>query len=209
MPFRTQKEFSILIGSSNSNHIKTVLYPLIERLALPGPIYVLILSTKNTEKIEHTQCDLDGNLDRKTEASELINRLAAEVGSTNVKEVRFSNSFLPETSFTFSPLGQSDPSSTLNSQLRSRPSKLLEIPQEIWAIAMLPDCPPVKIKWEGKELKVLKGFGPERITTPWFECDEKELVSRDYYKVEDETGRWLWIYRNTENYKWFLQGLWF
>jgi len=208
IPYRMQKDFSILIASSNDSHVKTVLFPFIEKLALPGPIYLMGLSTKDTEKIEPMQTDIDGNSHRKTEKSELLNRLANEVGANNVKEVRFSNSFLPEESFIFTPAGQSLKSELFDSHLRGRPSKLLEIPEEISAMAMLPDSPPIKIIWKGENLKVLKGFGPERITTPWFQCEPQELISRDYYKIEDEKGRWLWIYRNTLSLKWFLQGLW-
>lgn len=208
IPYRMLKEFSILIASSNAEHIRNVLFPLVERLSLPGPIYLIGLSTKDTEAITHSQTDLEGATERRTESLELINQLAAEVGPNNVKEIRFANSFLPESSFVLSPIGQSDPSALLESQLRARPSKLLEKPEEISAIAMLPDCPPIKIKWQGDDLKVIKGFGPERITTPWFQSDDCDLISRDYYRIEDERGRWLWIFRNTKTYKWFLQGLW-
>jgi protein ImuB len=206
--YRLQKDFSILIASANGNHVKTVLFPLVERISLPGPVYLMGLSTKDTEKIEHAQIDLNGELHREAEASELLNQLAVEVGATNVKEVRFTKSFLPETSYIFSAIGQSDPNASLESKIRSRPSKLLSSPEEISAISMLPDCPPVKIRWKGQDLEVRKGFGPERINTSWFDCDPKDLVSRDYYRVEDQLGRWLWIYRNTETMKWFLQGLW-
>ena len=208
VPYRLQKDFSILIASANGGHVKTVLYPLIERIALPGPVYLMGLSTRDTEKIEHAQTDLNGESHRDTKASELLNQLATEVGASNIKEVRFTRSFLPETSYIFSPIGHADPNAPLESKIRSRPSKLFSSPEEISAISMLPDCPPVKIRWKGQDLEVRKGFGPERITTSWFECDPKELVSRDYYRIEDERGRWLWIYRNTETMKWFLQGLW-
>jgi hypothetical protein len=31
---------------------------------------------------------------------------------------------------------------------------------------------------------------------------------RDYFRVQDETGRWLWIYRQLPANAWFLQGHW-
>jgi hypothetical protein len=32
--------------------------------------------------------------------------------------------------------------------------------------------------------------------------------TRDYFKVQDEQGRWLWIYRVLEQGCWFVHGLW-
>jgi protein ImuB len=34
------------------------------------------------------------------------------------------------------------------------------------------------------------------------------LPTRDYFKVQDEQGRWLWIYRVLESGGWFVHGLW-
>jgi protein ImuB len=42
------------------------------------------------------------------------------------------------------------------------------------------------------------------------EADDEEPVgeTRDYFKVQDEQGRWLWIYRVLEQGCWFVHGLW-
>ena len=32
--------------------------------------------------------------------------------------------------------------------------------------------------------------------------------TRDYFKVQDEQGRWLWIYRALEQGGWYVHGLW-
>ena len=34
------------------------------------------------------------------------------------------------------------------------------------------------------------------------------LPTRDYFKIQDEQGRWLWIYRIPESGGWFVHGLW-
>jgi protein ImuB len=36
----------------------------------------------------------------------------------------------------------------------------------------------------------------------------QSLLSRDYFKVQDEHGRWLWIYRVSGRGDWFVHGLW-
>jgi protein ImuB len=46
--------------------------------------------------------------------------------------------------------------------------------------------------------------GPERITGLWWEGRDK---TRDYFDVEDSTGRRFWIFRVLENRRWFLHGI--
>ena len=36
----------------------------------------------------------------------------------------------------------------------------------------------------------------------------KPSPTRDYFKIQDERGRWLWIYRVLESGRWFVHGLW-
>ena len=45
--------------------------------------------------------------------------------------------------------------------------------------------------------------GPERICGVWWEGRHK---TRDYYDVEDETGRRFWVFRVLETGKWYLHG---
>ncbi len=212
VPFRFHKEFSIVFSSSNSSHIQSTLYPLVEKLSLPGAVYLILLNTVETEKRAAAQIDIEGKQQASEDIQHLTNKLVVQVGQENVCTVQFAGSFVPERSFTYLPASQADTQSTIpilnESKIRERPSQLLETPEEIAAVAMLPDRPPSRIIWKGKDLKVLKGVGPERISIGWREGDEGDSPARDYFKIEDELGRWLWIFRNTETMQWFLHGLW-
>ena len=66
---------------------------------------------------------------------------------------------------------------------------------------------------------VVRVEGPERIAMEWWKQDGKQLT-RDYFRVEDESGLRFWIFRdglygdeltNDEGFpvpaKWFLHGL--
>jgi hypothetical protein len=48
------------------------------------------------------------------------------------------------------------------------------------------------------------------VTVPGFPgaCPDFSGETRDYFKVQDEQGRWLWIYRVLEQGCWFVHGLW-
>lgn len=94
-----------------------------------------------------------------------------------------------------------------------RPARLLEPPRPIEALAALPDQPPVAFTWRRHRHRVRRADGPERIHAEWWQGDAEELV-RDYFRVEDETGRRFWLFRNgngidpaTGNLAWFLHGL--
>ena len=75
---------------------------------------------------------------------------------------------------------------------------------------MLPDRPPSWIRWRGKKLTITSGFGPARISYPWW---NKDLASaspyeRDYFTVQDSEGGWYWVFRDTATHDWFVHGMW-
>lgn len=104
-----------------------------------------------------------------------------------------------------------------------RPSIVFRIPERISAIAQVPDKPPSLIIWNGDRLKIMYGSGPERIEGEWWSVTEQlssipqslarssvgdHCQGRDYFRVQDEHGRWLWIFRQQGERDWFLQGVW-
>jgi protein ImuB len=105
-----------------------------------------------------------------------------------------------------------------------RPSVLFDTPEGIQAVAMMPDRPPTLLRWQSQELRILAGIGPERIGGEWWrkkwpsgrvsgrvaisDTAELSLAFRDYYRVQDQIGRWLWVYRDSEAGRWFLHGMW-
>ena len=94
---------------------------------------------------------------------------------------------------------------------RDRPSVLLAQPEPAQVIAVIPDGPPSRLRWRGREYHVCSSFGPERICQEWWSGPldgQCELNARDYFKVQDSHGRWLWVYRQLEENRWFVHGLW-
>lgn len=61
--------------------------------------------------------------------------------------------------------------------------------------------PPVQIDWQRRQWTVRHTWGPERITTGWW---RSQMVRRDYFQVEIEDGRRLWLFRDLATEKWFL-----
>jgi protein ImuB len=94
-----------------------------------------------------------------------------------------------------------------------RPTRLLHPPRPIEAVALVPDQPPVRFTWRKLAHRVRRADGPERVFGEWWASDAELASVRDYFQVEDETGRRFWIFREgdgenaeTGSLNWFLHG---
>jgi len=92
-----------------------------------------------------------------------------------------------------------------------RPVRLFERPEPIEAVAEVPDGPPVRFKWRRTTHHIARVEGPERIALPWWRDGQNRPLTRDYFRVETETGARLWLYRDglyreTLGPRWFLHG---
>lgn len=97
---------------------------------------------------------------------------------------------------------------------RPRPTRLLRRPLPVEAVALLPDEPPAFFVWRRVRHRIRRADGPERIHGQWWVRDAEIWAVRDYFRVEDESGRRFWLYRRgdgadpaTGDGGWFLHGL--
>ena len=93
-----------------------------------------------------------------------------------------------------------------------RPVRLLDRPEPVKVVAMMPDHPPAMIRWRHYNWTVLRATGPERIGPRWWDPKRTDRLSRDYYRVEVEDGRRLWLCREGlvergDEVSWFIYGL--
>lgn len=97
-------------------------------------------------------------------------------------------------------------------RLRPRPPLLLPRAEPADVIALMPDGPPQRLRWRGRLHTIAHAEGPERIASEWWRTHTQE-PTRDYYLVEDDAGRRLWLYREgipgreTAAPRWFVHGL--
>jgi protein ImuB len=67
------------------------------------------------------------------------------------------------------------------------------------------DGPPLSFTCAGGRVhRVVHCTGPERIAGLWWEGHTK---TRDYFDVEDSTGRRFWLFRVLETGRWFVHGV--
>jgi protein ImuB len=256
--------------SRDVGHLWSLLRPKIESINLGWGVERLRLAASGLGRLPHeegawawSELETDGKrLDRAF--GELLDTLSNRLGPGRVVRVDPVESHLPERTFRLRPVMEADRKKQKQpgSHPGDRPSLLLEAPEPITVIAMMPDGPPSWFRWRDTERRITASAGPERIAAEWWTCsarvarrpargrktfgesyarayerfirvgdddptappgpirerprtrprevDDNEPAgeTRDYFKVQDEQGRWLWIYRVLEQGCWFVHGLW-
>jgi protein ImuB len=92
-----------------------------------------------------------------------------------------------------------------------RPLLLLPRPEPAEVVALIPEGPPRQFRWRGVLHQVAEAQGPERIAPEWWRRTGED--ERDYYMVEDTTGRRFWLYRagiygrSKSTPQWFMHGV--
>lgn len=169
----------------------------------PGFGFDLIrLSAGRTEIVVQQQRDLDTNVHDNDELAALIDRIAARIGGSRVVVHLPRESHLPERAMEALPAQHhlvaaahaSWPART-DSEPPLRPLRLFERPEQIQVIAEVPDGPPARFVWRRAAHAVIRVEGPERIAMEWWRA-QGELLTRDYFRVEDEVGLRFWLYRD-------------
>jgi protein ImuB len=90
-----------------------------------------------------------------------------------------------------------------------RPLRLFLRPEPVDVVAPLPDSPPVLFRWRRRSHRLARAEGPERLAGEWW---REPRPDRDYYCVEDETGRRFWLFREglygqDTAPRWFIHGV--
>jgi protein ImuB len=175
----------------------------------------LALAVTVAERMEPKQTELATTCDdpdRAERCAALIDSLRQRLGPRSVRCLRPVASHLPERSETARvPTGEA-PAWAAPDAARPRPILLLSHAEPAEVVALVPEGPPKRFRWRGMTHSVVEAQGPERIAGEWWRY-RKAQPTRDYYLVEDESGRRFWLYREglygreTAAPRWFVHGL--
>jgi protein ImuB len=189
----------------------------------PGFGFDLIrLSASRTDGVVEMQRDLDATIHDNDELSALIDRIAARIGGRRVIVHLPQDTHIPERAMLAVSAQHHLASAALaawparvEAEPPLRPLRLFERPEPIEVpFAEIPDKPPVRFKWRRAFHTVVRVEGPERIAMEWWQS-QSEMPTRDYFRVEDESGLRFWLYRDglygegvgERQPGWFLHGL--
>lgn len=147
------------------------------------------------------------------QVTSIVDILSARLGRKRVLRPKFNDTHQPERAGAWhaaldGTLTKEERQPLRNGVMR-RPLAVFARPQAIEVIATVPDGPPVRFRWRRVLREVARAEGPERISGDWLGGGP----TRDYFRVEDKSGRRYWLYReglygeSSETPRWFVHGL--
>jgi protein ImuB len=82
--------------------------------------------------------------------------------------------------------------------------RLLRPPVAASVMAVVPDGPPARFRFQGMDHQVTRWSGPERVETGWW---RGRPARRDYYRVESDNACRYWLFRERKSGKWYVHGI--
>ncbi|MCB2135866.1 MAG: DNA polymerase Y family protein [Rhodobacteraceae bacterium] len=183
---------AIAAPTRDAAHMQALFRDRLDRLD-PGFGFDLIsLEATESEPLAARQSDLTGRPDAGLELAALIDRLVVRFGAQSLHRPVPRQSHIPERAETrAAPLGEAAAPVLPHTE---RPLSILDPAEEARVIYAVPEGPPLQFSWRRKTHRTVRFSGPERIAPEWWQ-DRPGTRLRDYFKVEDETGQRLWLYR--------------
>lgn len=195
--------------SRDSHHLFHLLREPIGRIDAGFGIEMLRLSAFEVEALAVRQVTLaDGSSAGESDAlAQTLDRLSNRLGFDRLHRFALRQSHLPERAVRRT--GPNSGSEDMVWPEESRPLRLFGRPETVDVVAPLPDAPPELFRWRRKIHRITYAEGPERLSAEWWRVRQAD---RDYYRVEDETGRRFWLYRDATADgdgppRWYLHGI--
>jgi protein ImuB len=180
------------ISSREPKHLQRLLS---EKTATLDPEFgfdAFALTAEWTEDLGAAQESLVEEPSGEGELARLVDRLTVKLGPRRVRRPHPVESHLPERSCKWIPaLSKAEP---VEAPRARRPQRLLDRPEAIDVIYATPEGMPRRFVWRRAVHDIARSEGPERIAPEWWRQPSSTRL-RDYYRVEDSTGRRYWIYR--------------
>ncbi len=193
-------------------HLHSLFRDKVERIN-PGFGFDLItLAAGDVEPMRTVQKRLDGSADDDLHLTLLVDRLTAKFGTRAVSRPILRESHVPERA-EGRVAALANPMQATTAMTKERPIRLLDPPEEIRVLYAVPEGPPAQFIWRRQTHRVTRYTGPERIAPEWWK-DRPGTRLRDYFKIEDQTGRRIWLYREGLHEdgrggdpRWFVHGM--
>lgn len=196
----------------DAKHLWSLIRPRLERAPLGFGVVGLAVHAERIASMPHEQAESWGTKEQVHDAADravLVDTLVNRLGRAAVCYPQMRASHLPERAFEMEMMVQDSPAVRASVPLREtmlpRPTLLLPRPEPASVISLTPDGPVRRLAWSGGDHEVIVCLGPERIACEWW---RRIAPTRDYFAVQVDTGRWLWICRQLETGRWFVHGLW-
>lgn len=169
------------------------------------------------DPVAAVQGGLDGKASVDIELRDLVDRLSARFGAGAVQRFIANDSHLPERAAKSIPaISDAAPSGAWRQVspfgVPTRPLFLFYPAPSIEVIAEVPHGPPRKFLWRRVWFDIVSTEGPERVAPEWWRRTS-DTRTRDYFRIEDVSGRRFWVFRygsygqGAEPVRWYLHGI--
>jgi protein ImuB len=175
---------------------------------------VVRLEALLAEETNPATISFDANENARRQIGFLVDRLSVRFGEHRVQRFVPQDTHIPEAVALAVPAQDRDFTGAWHRKRQPgdpprRPLRLLERPEEVSAIASVPDGPPMRFRWRRAQFEVTRAEGPERIALDWW---KREGLTRDYFRVETGDGQRFWLYRDGLYHqigapRWYMQGV--
>ncbi len=160
----------------------------------PGFGFDLItLEASGVEDMHDHQSRLDGGSDDDLHLTQLVDRLSAKFGPRAVTQPILRQSHIPER-VAGRVAALDGITKIVASSVKERPLRLFNHPEEVRVLYEVPEGPPAQFVWRRQTHRVARYSGPERIAPEWWK-DRPGTRLRDYFKIENQLGQRIWLYR--------------
>lgn len=208
--------FTLSVPSHDPAHLWSLIRPRLERTHLGFGVEGLDLLAERTARIGHSQAHAwsaaEPGLADQQAVARLLDGLANRLGRDRVLRAGLVQSHRPERAVAMVPVGDDVPHDTDPAPNRGefRPTLLLPTPEPASVIALTPDGPVHRLTWRDQTAEVLSCIGPERIGPEWWRVARSHARTRDYFILQAEDGRWIWVFRDLTGGGggWFVHGIW-
>ena len=169
----------------------------------PGFGFDLIrLSASRTEIVVQQQRDLDANVHDNDELAALIDRIAARIGGRRVVVHLPQDTHIPERAVMAAP-AQHHLAAASQAAWPARARRRAAAAAAAAVRTAGADqghragagWPAARFVWRRATHAVVRAEGPERIAMEWWRA-QGAMLTRDYFRVEDEAGLRFWLYRD-------------
>ena len=208
------RELELAAATRDPAHICRLFAARLDDVEAGFGIEMLRLRASWAEPLKLDQSDIEAAAEEHgTSLAACVDRLTVRLGKDAVQRPVLRASHLPERAQAMQPALAPEPAVQEELAFHTRPLKLLSPAERIAVLYASPDGEPRRFSWRGAQFDVAKTEGPERIAPEWWR-EKGSTRLRDYYRIEDDSGRRYWIYRNGlpddgrgGMPEWFLQGL--
>ncbi len=189
--------------SREARHLWSILRPKLEQANIGFGVEGIALVARRAGRIRAEQAGFFGRRKRADISSdarldETIDTLANRLGPQRVLRLEPLQTHIPERAFRMTGALEdrvAPPATGAIVTAQDRPTLLIEPPAPVRVMALTPDGPVASVAWQGCERRAAASIGPERIGGEWW---RGESETRDYFRVQEEGGRWLWLFRLAE-----------